>query len=55
MANESKIVTLKNGYHVWTRKEGHGPIKILLLHGGPGMDHEYLLSLFLITLKCIPI
>ncbi len=42
MANESKIVTLKNGYHVWTRKEGHGPIKILLLHGGPGMDHEYL-------------
>lgn len=42
MANENKIVTLKNGYHVWTRKEGHGPIKILLLHGGPGMDHEYL-------------
>lgn len=42
MANESKIVTLKNGYHVWTRKEGNGPIKIFLLHGGPGMDHAYL-------------
>lgn len=42
MKNETKIVTLKNGYHVWTRKEGESDIKILLLHGGPGMTHEYL-------------
>lgn len=42
MTGETKIVTLQNNYHVWTRREGQGPIKILLLHGGPGMDHEYL-------------
>ena len=40
--DQSKIITLSSGYHVWTRKEGQGPIKILLLHGGPGMTHEYL-------------
>lgn len=42
MSSETKIVTLENNYHVWTRREGKGPIKILLLHGGPGMTHEYL-------------
>lgn len=42
MASETKIVTLNDGYHVWTRKVGDGPIKMLLLHGGPGMTHEYL-------------
>lgn len=42
MANETKIVTLNDNYHVWTRRVGQGPIKLLLLHGGPGMTHEYL-------------
>lgn len=42
MTNETKIVTLQDNYHVWTRRVGQGPIKILLLHGGPGMTHEYL-------------
>ena len=28
-------------YHVWTKKVGHGPINLLLLHGGPGLTHEY--------------
>ena len=42
MSGETKIVTLQDNYHVWTRREGEGPIKILLLHGGPGMTHEYL-------------
>ncbi len=28
-------------YHVWTRRVGHGPITLLLLHGGPGCTHEY--------------
>lgn len=42
MTDETKIVTLDDNYHVWTRREGKGPIKILLLHGGPGMTHEYL-------------
>ncbi len=29
-------------YKVWTKKMGSGPIKVLLLHGGPGFSHEYL-------------
>lgn len=29
-------------YKVWTKKIGAGKIKVLLLHGGPGMTHEYL-------------
>jgi proline iminopeptidase len=29
-------------YKVWTKKVGSGPVKVLLLHGGPGFGHEYL-------------
>ena len=29
-------------YKVWTKKIGAGGIKVLLLHGGPGVSHEYL-------------
>jgi proline iminopeptidase len=29
-------------YKVWTKKVGSGPIKVLVLHGGPGFGHEYL-------------
>jgi proline iminopeptidase len=29
-------------YKVWTKKVGSGPVKVLLLHGGPGFSHEYL-------------
>jgi proline iminopeptidase len=29
-------------YKVWTKRVGHGPLKVLLLHGGPGASHEYL-------------
>jgi proline iminopeptidase len=29
-------------YKVWTKKLGSGPLKVLLLHGGPGFSHEYL-------------
>jgi proline iminopeptidase len=32
-------------YKVWTKKIGSGPIKVLLLHGGPGFGHEYLEAL----------
>lgn len=42
MPNQTKIVRLRSGHSVWTRREGDGPIKLLLLHGGPGMTHEYL-------------
>jgi proline iminopeptidase len=32
-------------YKVWTKKIGSGPVKVLLLHGGPGFSHEYLEAL----------
>ena len=28
-------------YKVWTKKLGAGKIKVLTLHGGPGITHEY--------------
>lgn len=45
--NPSKIegaeyIKLDNGFRVWTKRVGQGPIKILVLHGGPGGSHEYL-------------
>ncbi len=36
------VPVVKGKYKVWTRKSGNGPIKVLLLHGGPGISHEYL-------------
>lgn len=36
------IETPKGTFKVWTRRTGNNPtIKVLLLHGGPGFDHEY--------------
>jgi len=29
-------------YKVWTKRLGSGPLKVLLLHGGPGFTHDYL-------------
>ena len=29
-------------YKVWTKQIGSGPVKVLLLHGGPGFPHDYL-------------
>ena len=38
-----KVQTPKGPFHVWTKRVGNNPrIKVLLLHGGPGMTHEYL-------------
>ena len=37
----AEFVQLDNGYRVWTKRVGNGPIKILTLHGGPGCTHEY--------------
>lgn len=42
MADASRIVPISGGYHVWTRRLGESPVKLLLLHGGPGFNHEYL-------------
>jgi len=37
------IQTPKGEFHVWTKRIGNNPsAKILLLHGGPGVTHEYL-------------
>ncbi|MHC9537301.1 proline iminopeptidase-family hydrolase [Dellaglioa sp. BT-FLS60] len=41
MAYGTKIITLDNGYHLWTHTEGQGDIQLLCLHGGPGGTHEY--------------
>lgn len=39
------IETPKGTFKVWTKKIGNNPkIKVLLLHGGPGVTHEYLES-----------
>lgn len=41
MANGTKIVTLKNGYHLWTHTENSPKkIKMIAVHGGPGDTHE---------------
>lgn len=41
MKQGTTIITLHNGYHLWTNTEGHGKIHLLCLHGGPGGTHEY--------------
>jgi proline iminopeptidase len=38
--DQTRLVTLDNGYHLFTRKVNEGPIKLLCLHGGPGGTHE---------------
>ena len=38
----SRMIDLDGGkYHVWTKRVGSGPTKMLLLHGGPGFPHDY--------------
>jgi proline iminopeptidase len=38
-----QMITLKEGYKVWTKRIGNNPkIKVLLLHGGPALTHEYM-------------
>jgi proline iminopeptidase len=38
-----KMVPVMGGrYKVWTKRMGTGPLKVLLLHGGPGFTHQYL-------------
>lgn len=37
------VDTPKGTFYVWTKRVGNNPkTKMLLLHGGPGMTHEYL-------------
>ncbi|OQP42944.1 hypothetical protein A4H97_12390 [Niastella yeongjuensis] len=37
----SKMIEVAGKYQVWTKKIGDGKIKVLLLHGGPGVNHDY--------------
>jgi proline iminopeptidase len=37
-----RYIRLESGHQIWTKKVGHGPIKLLLLHDGPGLSHDYL-------------
>jgi len=37
----ARMIDIGGGYRVWTKKVGDSPIKVLLLHGGPGVDHTY--------------
>lgn len=41
MQTGTKIITLDNGYHLWTNTQGEADIHLLALHGGPGGNHEY--------------
>ncbi|MEE8220661.1 MAG: proline iminopeptidase-family hydrolase [Woeseiaceae bacterium] len=37
------VETPKGTFRVWTKRVGNNPtVKVLLLHGGPGVTHEYL-------------
>jgi proline iminopeptidase len=36
------LPVVAGNYKVWTKRVGSGPLKVLLLHGGPGFSHEYL-------------
>lgn len=37
------VETPKGTFRVWTKRIGNNPrVKLLLLHGGPGMTHEYM-------------
>ena len=37
-----RLIPIDGGkYKVWTKKVGAGRIKVLTLHGGPGVTHEY--------------
>lgn len=37
-----KMISIDGKYKVWTKRFGKGDIKVLLLHGGPAMTHEYM-------------
>ena len=42
MREGTTILTLDNGYHLWTHTDNvGGKIRLLCLHGGPGGNHEY--------------
>lgn len=41
-AGSVRLVQVDRKYNVWTKRIGDGAIRMLTLHGGPGLTHEYL-------------
>jgi proline iminopeptidase len=41
-SREIKLIRVDRKYNVWTKRVGDGPLRMLMLHGGPGLTHEYL-------------
>jgi len=38
----TRLIPVRGGkYRVWVKRMGESPIKVLLLHGGPGINHVY--------------
>lgn len=37
----ARMVPVDGKYHVWTKRVGSAPVKMLTLHGGPGFPHDY--------------
>ena len=37
-----QMIQLEEGYKVWTKRFGNSPMKVLILHGGPALTHEYM-------------
>lgn len=42
VAGIQMVPVVAGKYKVWTKRIGSGPVKVLLLHGGPGFPHDYL-------------
>ena len=42
MKQGTTILTLDNGYHLWTNTQGQSPIHLLCLHRGPGRQPRIL-------------
>ncbi|MFC6181646.1 proline iminopeptidase-family hydrolase [Lactiplantibacillus daowaiensis] len=40
MSTGTRLLQLKNGHRLFSRTVGHGPVKLLCLHGGPGGTHQ---------------
>jgi proline iminopeptidase len=40
MDTQTTLLSLANGFHLYTRRAGHSEVKLLCLHGGPGGTSE---------------
>ena len=40
MSAKEEYIQLKEGYKIYTKTVGEGDVKLLTIHGGPGLTHE---------------